>query len=475
MIPVIMSGGSGTRLWPLSRKHKPKQFLALFGDNTMFQETLERLTGLDDIQSPIVVCNNDHRFMVAEQLQQLAVTNPTIILEPFAKNTAPALAIAALQAMASGNDPLLLVLAADHVIRDIPAFHQAINQAKREAEKGELVTFGIVPTSPNTGYGYIQAGEKNTVSQVQAFVEKPDLETAINYIASGNYYWNSGMFLFKASTLIAELEKYSPDILSSCRDALAKGQSDLDFIRLDRGAFETCPADSIDYAVMEKTDKAMVVPLDAGWNDVGSWSSLWECAEQDEDRNVLQGDVMIDDVQNAYIHSEHRLVSVLGLDHIVVVETADAVMVASKDSAQNVKEIVNRFNKAKRPEAESHRLCYRPWGHYDAIDSGERFQVKRITVNPGASLSLQMHHHRAEHWVVVKGTAEVTCEEKVTLLSENESTYIPVGKKHRLHNPGRVPLEIIEVQSGSYLGEDDIIRFGAGEQEYDDNIFSSGR
>jgi mannose-1-phosphate guanylyltransferase len=459
MIPVIMSGGSGTRLWPLSRKHKPKQFLALFGDNTMFQETLGRLTGLGDLQSPIIVCNNDHRFMVAEQLQQLAVTSPTILLEPFGKNTAPALAIAALQAMASGSDPILLVLAADHVINDVTAFHHAISLAKIEAEKGSLVTFGIVPTSPNTGYGYIQADEKNAVSKVKAFVEKPDLETAVDYVASGNYYWNSGMFLFKASALITELEQYSPDILASCRYALAKGARDLDFIRLDSAAFETCPADSIDYAVMERTDRAVVVPLDAGWNDVGSWSSLWECAEQNNDSNVLKGDVMIDDVQHSYIHSEHRLVSVLGLDNIVVVETADAVMVASKDSAQNVKEIVNRLNKVKRPEAEAHRLCYRPWGHYDSIDKGERFQVKRITVNPGASLSLQMHHHRAEHWIVVKGTAEVTCEDQITLLSENESTYIPVGKKHRLHNPGRVPLEIIEVQSGSYLGEDDIVRF----------------
>lgn len=458
MIPVIMSGGSGTRLWPLSRKHKPKQFLALFGDNTMFQETLERLTGLDDLESPIIVCNNDHRFMVAEQLQQLSVTNPTILLEPFGKNTAAALAIVSLQAVVSGNDPILLVLAADHVINDITAFHQAIALAKVEAEKSLLVTFGIVPTSPNTGYGYIQANEKNTVSKVKAFVEKPDIDTATHYVASGNYYWNSGMFLFKASTLIAELEQYSPDILNSCRDALAKGARDLDFIRLDSDAFETCPADSIDYAVMEHTDKAVVVPLDAGWNDVGSWSSLWECAKQDVDSNVLQGDVMIDDVQNSYIHSEHRLVSVLGLDHIVVVETADAVMVASKDSAQNVKDIVNRLNKVKRPEAEIHRLCYRPWGHYDSIDSGERFQVKRITVKPGASLSLQMHRHRAEHWIVVTGTAEVTCEDKVTLLSENESTFIPAGKKHRLHNSGRVPLEIIEVQSGSCLGEDDIVR-----------------
>ncbi len=459
MIPVIISGGSGTRLWPLSRKHKPKQFLALFGDNTLFQDTLHRLEGLTDIQPPIVICNNDHRFMVAEQVQELAIKNPTILLEPFGRNTAPALAVAALQAMNASEDPVLLVLAADHVIHDTSTFHQAIIAAKAQAEAGLLVTFGIVPTSPNTGYGYIQADEKNTISKVKAFVEKPDLDTAVNYVASGDYYWNSGMFMFKASTLITELEIFSPDILNRCREALEKSQVDLDFIRLDSESFKVCPSDSIDYAVMEKTNRAVVVPLDAGWSDVGSWSSLWECTEKDPDNNVLHGDVMIDNVQNACIYSEHRLVSVLGLDHIVVVETADAVMVASKGSAQNVKTIVNRLIKAKRPEAENHRLCYRPWGYFDSIDSDKRFQVKRITVNPGASLSLQMHHHRAEHWVVVTGTAEVTCDDKVMLLTENESTFIPVGHKHRLHNPGRVPLEIIEVQSGSYLGEDDIVRF----------------
>lgn len=459
MIPVIMSGGSGTRLWPLSRKHKPKQFLALFGNNTMFQETLNRLSGLEDLESPIVVCNNDHRFMVAEQLQELALDNPTIILEPIGRDTAPALAIAALQAESQGLDPILLVLAADHVIPDLNAFHAAIVLAKQQAESGLLVTFGIVPTSPNTGYGYIQADEKNTISKVKAFVEKPNLETAESYVASGDYYWNSGMFMFKASTLIAELERFQPDIMATCRESLNNAEQDLDFIRLDEQIFKSCKAISIDYAVMEQTDKAVVVPLDAGWNDVGSWSSLWECAEQDSDNNVLKGDVMTDAVQHSYIHSEHRLVTVLGLDNIVVVETADAVMVAHKDSAQNVKNIVNRLNQAKRTEAENHRLCYRPWGYYDSIDNGERFQVKRITVNPGASLSLQMHHHRAEHWVVVKGAAEVICGDKTILLSENESTYIPVGQKHRLHNPGRVPLQIIEVQSGSYLGEDDIVRF----------------
>ena len=459
MIPVIMSGGNGTRLWPLSRKDKPKQFIALLGENTMFQETLERLNGVENIQSPIVVCNQGHRFMVAEQLHELNIDKPSIILEPSGRDTAPAIAIAALQAMTGGEDPVLLVLAADHVIQNVEAFHKAISIAQHHAEQGLLVTFGIVPTSPNTGYGYIQADEQNTVSKVKAFVEKPNLETAQNYVASGDYYWNSGMFIFKASSLIAELEQFSPDIVTQCRKALSAGRSDLDFIRLDSDEFIACPSNSIDYAVMEKTDKAIVVPLDAGWNDVGSWPSLWECSDKDESRNVLKGDVRIDGVSNSYIHSEHRLVSVLGLNDIVLVETADAIMVASKERAQDVKSIVNDLVASGRSEAENHRLCYRPWGFYDSIDDGERFQVKRIMVNPGASLSLQMHHHRAEHWIVVKGIAEVTCGDKVSLLSENESTYIPVNMKHRLHNPGRMPLEIIEVQSGSYLGEDDIVRF----------------
>ncbi|MEE3239376.1 MAG: mannose-1-phosphate guanylyltransferase/mannose-6-phosphate isomerase [Pseudomonadota bacterium] len=354
MIPVIMSGGSGTRLWPLSRKHKPKQFLALFGENTMFQEALNRLVGLADLEPPIIVCNNDHRFMVAEQLHTLEIDKPTIILEPIGRNTAPALAIAALQAESEGCDPILLVLAADHVIPDLKAFHEAINQAKQQAEADLLVTFGIVPTSPNTGYGYIQSDEKNTISKVKAFFEKPNLKTAEAYVTSGDYYWNSGMFMFKTSTLITELERFQPEIINACRESLAKGQQCLDFIRLDEHTFKSCKAISIDYAVMEKTDKAVVVPLDAGWNDVGSWSSLWECAEQDSDNNVMQGDVMIDNVQQSYIHSEHRLVAVLGLDNIVVVETADAVMVAHKDNAQHVKNIVNRLATDNRTEAENH-------------------------------------------------------------------------------------------------------------------------
>lgn len=458
MIPVIMSGGSGTRLWPLSRKNKPKQFLNLFGDNSLFQDTLLRLSGVDELEAPIIVCNEDHRFMVAEQLQEKGIKNAEIVLEPCAKNTAPAIALAALQAQQRGDDPTLLILAADHVIEDIPTFHQAIAAADIEAQLGHLVTFGIIPTMPHTGYGYIEAQDKNSPSKVNAFVEKPDLDTAQVYVDAGNYYWNSGMFMFKASTVINELMSVAPDILTACQQALSDSDRDLDFIRVDKDQFSACPSDSFDYAVMEKTSKAVVIPLDAGWSDVGSWSSLWENHPQDSDNNVLIGDVTIEDVKNAYIHSEHRLVTVMGLDNVVVVETPDAVMVADKQQAENVKKIVESLMYQQRAEATLHRKGYRPWGGYDSIDQGERFQVKRITVNPGASLSLQMHHHRAEHWVVVKGTAEVTCDDKVSILSENESTFIPLGSVHRLHNPGRVPLEIIEVQSGSYLGEDDIIR-----------------
>ena len=459
MIPVVLSGGSGTRLWPLSRKQKPKQFLALFSENTMFQETLTRLDGLENLESPIVISNHDHRFMVAEQLAELAIQDASIVLEPIGRNTAPALAVAAIQAMKSGEDPVMLVLAADHIIDDEDAFHQAIELASKQAEAGKIVTFGIVPTAPNTGYGYIRALTSGGVSDVDAFVEKPDLATAKSYIDAGNYYWNSGMFMFKASTLLAELELHAPEIYKTCEEAMAKAYVDLDFIRLDRDIFESCPSDSIDYAVMEHTDKAVVVPLSAGWNDVGSWSSIWECSEKLDNENVTKGDVVLDAVSGSYIHSETRLVSAVGVEDLIIVETADAVMVAHKDKVQDVKNIVNKLKTETREEAEQNRLCYRPWGYYDSIDMGERFQVKRINVKPGASLSLQMHHHRAEHWIVVSGTAEVTCGDKVTIFSENQSTFIPLGEKHRLHNPGKVPLEIIEVQSGSYLGEDDIIRF----------------
>lgn len=458
MIPVIMSGGSGTRLWPLSRKNKPKQFLNLFGDSSLFQDTITRLSGIETLEAPIIVCNEDHRFMVAEQLQEKNIDNAEIVLEPCAKNTAPAIALAALQAQQRGDDPTLLILAADHVIQNISVFQQAIAAASTEAQQDHLVTFGIVPMNPHTGYGYIEAQDNNSPSKVNDFVEKPDLETAQSYVDAGNFYWNSGMFMFKASTVINELERLAPEILAACRAALSNSNQDLDFIRIDKEQFSLCPSDSFDYAVMEKTDRAMVIPLDAGWSDVGSWSSLWENHQQDANNNVLIGDVTIQDVSNAYVHSEHRLVTVMGLDNVVVVETADAVMIADKQQSENVKNIVSTLVEKQRTEATLHRKGYRPWGMYDSIDQGERFQVKRITVNPGASLSLQMHHHRAEHWIVVKGTAEVTCDDKKIMLSENESTFIPLGAMHRLHNPGRVPLEIIEVQSGSYLGEDDIIR-----------------
>ena len=454
-----MSGGSGTRLWPLSRHNKPKQFLNLFGEYSLFQDTLNRLSGLDELEAPIVVCNVEHRFMVAEQLQQLDVSDAKIVLEPCARNTAPAIAIAAMQAQLSGNDPIMLVLAADHIIHDKQAFHNAIKQAKIVAEQGELVTFGIVPDSPHTGYGYIEAAEKGVCSKVSAFVEKPNKTKAEQYVGSGNYYWNSGMFMFKASTILKEVECYAPEIFESCQQAIKLSNKDLDFIRLDENEFSQCPSDSLDYAVMEKTDKAVVIPLDAGWSDVGSWSSLWDNQEKDEQNNVSIGDVFLEQVSNSYVHSEQRLVSVLGVDNLVVVETADAVMIADKDHAENIKVLVSALKEKGRDEATMHRKGYRPWGHYDSVDKGERFQVKRITVNPGASLSLQLHHHRAEHWIVVKGTAEVTCGEKITLLAENESTFIPLGTKHRLHNPGLLPLEIIEIQSGDYLGEDDIVRF----------------
>jgi mannose-1-phosphate guanylyltransferase/mannose-6-phosphate isomerase len=459
MIPVIMSGGSGTRLWPLSRKNKPKQFLSLFGEYSLFQNTIERLSGVKGLESPLVVCNEDHRFMVAEQLQEIGIEDTEIVLEPVARNTAPAIAIAALQAKKRGKDPVLLVLAADHVITDVSGFHSAIELANIEAEQGHLVTFGIVPIEPHTGYGYIEAVDNHTNSRVKAFVEKPNMETAQKYIDAGNFYWNSGMFMFKASAVLSELEKFAPDILLACEAALSESKEDLDFIRLNSDVFGTCRSESFDYAVMEKTEQAVVIPLNVGWSDVGSWGSLWENHSKDGSGNVLIGDATVQNVTNSYIHSEDRLVTALGVDNVVIVETSDAVLVADKSQAENIKQMVEKLVQQQRSEATLHRKGYRPWGVYDALDQGERFQVKRITVNPGASLSLQMHHHRAEHWVVVKGTAEVTCDDKVMVLSENESTFIPLGSTHRLHNPGKLPLEIIEIQSGSYLGEDDIIRF----------------
>lgn len=459
MIPVILSGGSGTRLWPLSRGQYPKQFLPLVSSHTMIQETVLRLDGLEGLKEPIAVCNEGHRFMMAEQLWEIGVKPAAIILEPMGKNTAPAVAMAALTA-AYGDD-ILLVLPADHVISDLAAFHKAIVHAKALAEQGFLVTFGIVPTEPETGYGYIKRDtlQHGPAFNVAAFVEKPDSDTAKQYLQSGDFYWNSGMFAFKAGSFLAELEKFNPEMLACCRQALKAAKIDQDFVRLDKEIFSTCPADSIDYAVMEKTDKAVVIPLDAGWNDVGSWSALWDVTDKDPFGNAISGDVLTVDTWNSFIHAQNKLVTVIGVNDLVVVETDDAVMIASKDRVQEVKQIVARLKEQGRCEADVHRKCYRPWGHYDLVDKGERHQAKRIMVKPGGKLSVQRHHHRAEHWVVVKGTALVTKGDEKVLITENESTYIPLGVVHCLENPGVIPLEIIEVQSGSYLGEDDIVRF----------------
>ncbi|RAP57500.1 mannose-1-phosphate guanylyltransferase/mannose-6-phosphate isomerase [Oleiagrimonas sp. MCCC 1A03011] len=459
LIPVLLSGGSGTRLWPLSREGYPKQFLALSGEHSMLQATWLRVAPMMAQGAPLVVTNERHRFMVAEQLRQVGCEPSAIVLEPAARNTAPAIAAAALQATREGADPLLLVLPSDHVIADEAAFREAVQAAVPRAEDGALITFGIVPSSPETGYGYIKAAPGEGVRAVERFVEKPDAATAEQYLASGAYFWNSGMFLFRASRYLQELEKHRPEMLSACRDAFDKAARDCDFLRLDKDAFEACPSDSIDYAVMEKTDAAEVLPIEAGWNDVGSWAALWEVATQDRDGNAYHGDVMAVDCRNSYAWSERRLVAMIGLDDTVVVDTDDALLVARRDRVQEVKQIVERLKGDARSEAVLHRKVYRPWGSYDSVDMAERFQVKRITVKPGASLSLQMHHHRAEHWIVVSGTARVTRGEDVFILGENQSTFIPVGTKHRLENPGKVPLELIEVQSGSYLGEDDIVRF----------------
>jgi len=456
ILPVILSGGSGTRLWPLSREAYPKQFLALAGEQTMLQATWQRVAPIAG-RAPLVVANEEHRFVAAEQLQQLGVQPQAILLEPVGRNTAPAIAIAALEATLEG-DPVLLVLPSDHVIADEAAFRVAVLSALPAAQDGKLVTFGIVPTGPETGYGYIKALPGGAVRAVDRFVEKPDAETAQQYVQSGEYFWNSGMFLFRASRYLAELERLQPDMLAASRNAWQLARRDADFTRLDKDAFAAVRADSIDYAVMEKTRDAVVVPLDAGWNDVGSWTALRDVSEQDADGNAHHGDVIAIDCRNTYAYGE-RLIALVGLDDVIVVETDDAVMVGRSDRMQEIKQVVAQLKADARPEATWHRKVYRPWGAYDSIDNGERFQVKRITVKPGGTLSLQMHHHRAEHWVVVSGTAEVTRGDEVILLGENQSTYIPLGVTHRLRNPGKLPLELIEVQSGSYLGEDDIVRF----------------
>lgn len=459
MIPVILSGGSGTRLWPLSRAQYPKQFLPLVSGKTMIQETLLRLNGVSGLQPTIAVCNEGHRFMMAEQLWEMGSKPAAIILEPVGKNTAPAVAMAAL--CAKSEDDILLILPADHVISNTTAFHRAIVQAEQLAQQDLLVTFGIVATEPETGYGYIKA-DKTQVGdgfKVAAFVEKPDQETAQRYIEAGGYFWNSGMFAFKAGCFLRELEKFNPQMLKVCQEALAAAQVDLDFTRLDKDIFLTCPSDSIDYAVMEKTDKAAVIPLDAGWNDVGSWSALWDVTAKDEVGNAIKGDVLTIDTHNSFIHSSSKLVAVIGVQDLVVVETDDAVMVAAKDRVQDVKAIVDQLKALNRDEAHVHRKVYRPWGHYDLVDAGDRHHTKRIVVKPGAKLSVQKHHHRAEHWVVVKGTAWVHKNGEEIMVTENESIYIPVGVVHSLENPGVIPLEMVEVQSGSYLGEDDIVRY----------------
>jgi mannose-1-phosphate guanylyltransferase/mannose-6-phosphate isomerase len=463
LVPVILSGGSGTRLWPLSREGYPKQFLPLVGERTMVQETALRVAGLPQLAKPVVVCNEEHRFMMAEQLRQVGVTPQAIVLEPVGRNTAPAVALAAMAALGqdgAGDDPLLLVLPADHVIRDVAAFQQAVVAALPAAREGRLVTFGIVPSQPETGYGYIRKGAgAGPVVPVAQFVEKPDAARAAGFVASGEYLWNSGMFLFSARRYLEELARLAPSMREACQKAFAAATRDLDFTRLSRDLFAACPSDSIDYAVMEKTDAAAVIPLEAGWSDVGSWASLQDALPRDAQRNVTHGDVMAVDSENCLLFSASRLVAAVGLSDHVVVETKDAVLVAPRDRVQDVKQLVHKLKEQGRSEPGLHREVFRPWGSYDSVDAGDRFQVKRLSVKPGASMSLQMHHHRAEHWIVVSGTARITRNDETFLLAENESTYIPVGATHRIENPGKVPLHIIEVQSGSYLGEDDIVRF----------------
>lgn len=460
--PVILAGGNGSRLWPLSRQSYPKQFLALDGQDqgTMFQRTLARLQGLEHSQ-PMVVSNQNHRFIVAEQLRVAEMGSRRIILEPLARNTAPAITLAALDACATGEDPILLVLAADHHIHNEEAFRTAIQVAQVHAEAGRLVTFGITPTHAETGFGYIQCGA--AIDQggfaIAAFKEKPSQDMAEQYLASGTYLWNSGMFMFRASVFLAEMQQFRPEMLDACRVALEQAEVDSHFLHIPAQQFALCDDESVDYAVMEQTAAGLVVPLDAGWNDLGSWAAIWDVGPHDADKNRLEGDVMAFNTRNCLVQSHHRLVATIGLEDLIVIETKDAVLVANKHDSQQVKDVVKRLQAEARDEFVSHPLVNRPWGHYDTIDKGQRYQVKRISVLPGECLSLQLHYHRAEHWIVVSGTAKVICGEQELILSENQSTYIPLGVKHSLSNPGKVPLELIEVQSGIYLGEDDIVRF----------------
>ena len=456
--PVILSGGSGTRLWPLSRKLYPKQFISLINETTLFQDTILRLP--KDVDNPIVICNEDHRFLAAEQLRQINKEPNGIILEPVGKNTAPAIALAALKLINNGEDPLLLVLSADHLIKNINAFHQSIKVAKRLADNNKLVTFGIVPSKAETGYGYIKANIDSVADyyRIQSFTEKPNEESAKKYLDSGNYLWNSGMFMFRASIYLQELEKFEPEILNICKKSCQTEYKDKDFIRLKNNEFYQCPEQSVDYAVMENTKDGVVVPLDANWSDIGSWDALWNAKNKDKNGNVSEGDVILDKVKNTYTYSSNRLVSVIGTSDLIIVDTQDALLVADKKYSQNIKNIVNQLKNSGRSEADNHRKVFRPWGYYDSIDANDGFQVKRILVNPGAKLSLQKHQHRAEHWIVVRGIAQITCGNEVFSLKENQSTYIPKGTVHRLENQEKTPLEIIEIQTGDYLGEDDIIR-----------------
>jgi mannose-1-phosphate guanylyltransferase/mannose-6-phosphate isomerase len=465
--PVVMAGGSGTRLWPLSRAGYPKQFLVLSGNCSLFQEAVQRLARLQgdglQVNAPVIVGNEEHRFLMLEQLREARVEPQALLLEPMGRNTAPAMTLAALQASEAGSDPVLVVTPADQTVADPDAFVKQLAVAVRQAAEGGIVVLGITPDRPETGYGYVRAADNSGVPQVVQFVEKPDLPTAQGYLADGRYYWNSGMFVVKASVWLNALGRFRPDILAATRSAWTGRQADAKFVRPDRAAFETVPSESVDYAVMERCPGSPIpvhmVPLAAGWNDLGAWDAVWQVSEKDEAGNGRRGDVLLHDARNSLVHATSRLVSLVGVDDVVVVETPDAVLVASRERSQDVKKIVAELEAAQREERDAHRKVHRPWGWYDSIDAGSRFQVKRIMVNPGASLSLQKHHHRAEHWIVVSGTAEVTCGDTVRLLSENQSTYIPLGEVHRLANPGKVPLEIIEVQSGSYLGEDDLVRY----------------
>jgi len=459
--PVILSGGLGTRLWPLSREEYPKQYLPLIGDKTMLQETILRLNGLDKLTDPIIICNTEHRFLVAEQCQQIGIKNPTILLEPVGRNTAPAILAAGLKSLNDSKDSILLVLPADHFIQDLDAFHKAVNTANQQAQIGMLTTFGIIPTEANIGYGYIKSSKNNNngAHKVEKFVEKPDLKTAQYFLKQGNYLWNSGMFMFKAGTLIDELTIHSPEIITSVNNAVDKAVQDLDFIRLDERAFESSPSVSIDYALMEKSNNVVVVPLDAKWSDVGSWSALHDIGKKDSNGNVIQGDVFTEDTTNTYINANHHMVATIGVQDLVIVDTSNATLIATKDKAQEVKKIMEQLQDQNREEQVYHRKVYRPWGWYDSIEAGLHFQVKRLHVNPRAKLSLQMHRKRAEHWVVVNGTATATNGQNVLTLEEGDSTYIPIGVTHSLENKTNKQLEIIEVQSGTYLGEDDIVRF----------------